>query len=106
MLPLVDKLPGAYVSTNAYGEVLRPSTALGWFRDTAEAAGMPGVTSHELRKFYVTTNLAAGVNPATVAKNIGETVKVMLDTYSLSPASDADVSRAAVSGALAAAFAA
>lgn len=104
MLPLAGKLPGAYLATNAFGDVLRPGTSGDWFRGVARAAGVEA-TSHELRKFYVTTNLGAGVNPATVAAYIGDTVKVMLEVYALVQPSDAELSRGAL-GVVAAGFAA
>lgn len=61
-------------------------------------------TFHALRKFFATSQLAAGVNPKTVARYLGDTIEVMLRTYAQVRPEDADASRKAMAEVYAAVF--
>ena len=81
---------------------MSPRTVARTFRITADDAGLPDVTFHALRKFYATTQLAAGVNPKAVARNLGDSLATMLVAYAQVRTEDVDVARAALADAFAA----
>jgi integrase len=101
----VGKPYDAAVATSSTGRALTTTTLSKTFGKVAEHAGL-AVTFHQLRKFYGTTLAAAGVNPASGAKYLGDTIEVYLRTYALPQAGDADEARAALAKAFAATVAA
>lgn len=95
----------ADLARNYDGGRLTPRCFARTFRAVADDAGVD-VTFHALRKFYATTQLAAGVNPKAVARYLGDSVATMLATYALVQPTDDDLARAAIAAAFGATAAA
>jgi len=89
--------PDGLLFTASLGGRLRRD---GWGRRTwkpaAMAAGRPDLTYHALRHFYASALIRAGQSAPTVARRLGNTPKMVLDTYAHLWADDDDRTRQAI----------
>ena len=60
---------------------MHPDSADGWWDRVRGDLGCEGVRLHDWRHYNATMLLAAGVDPATVARRLGHSVDVLLRTY-------------------------
>ena len=99
--------PGRLLITNRLGRpVQRNSFGFCW-REAVREAGLPeGTRFHDLRHFYASTLIAAGLHPKVIQERLGHaTMAETMDTYGhLFPDAE-DLGRAAVDQALAPALA-
>lgn len=79
-----------HVFTTEIGTPLDPSNVSRYFKELAEAAGLPGATLHTLRHSAATALLSSGFDVATVAKLLGHgSPNVTLGVYAhVLPASE------------------
>jgi integrase len=72
-----------YSDQDHYGVPIRPDWMCGAFRALAKETGLPTIRLHDLRHTWATLALQAGVNPKTVADQLGHAnISVTLDIYS------------------------
>lgn len=90
--------PDRFVFTSAAGVPLARSSFNAWvWRKATEAAGLPGVGMHDLRHFFASALIRAGLNPKVVATRLGHANAAMtLNTYSHLWPDDEDRTRQAI----------
>ena len=70
-----------YIFTQDDGRPLEPSTASNIFAKLVRRSGLRHTRLHDLRHHHITQLLSAGIQPHVVAKRVGDTVAVILETY-------------------------
>ena len=70
-----------YIFTRENGLPLEPSTVSNLFSKLIRRAGLRHNRLHDLRHHHITQLLSAGIQPHVVAKRVGDTVAVILETY-------------------------
>ena len=86
------------------GEAINHNQAGELWRSTCRAAGVVGVRFHDLRHFYASTLLSAGVSIKAVQSHLGHgSAALTLDVYGHLMPSDDDRSRTAIEAAFSAA---
>ena len=95
-IPLVDGRRDGFLFPAHDGRLLRRARATARFASIAKRAGLEDVTWHNLRDTAATTMLRNGLNPAYVAKVIGNTVPVLLARYAGVLPDDVDLARKAL----------
>jgi len=70
-----------YIFTRDDGLPLEPSTVSNLFAKVRKRAGLRHNRLHDLRHHHITQLLSAGIPPHIVAKTVGDTVAVILETY-------------------------
>ena len=94
--------PGGLLVTNRLGRPVRRSSFGDCWRDAVEAVGAPaGTRFHELRHFYASTLIHAGLHPKEIQVRLGHaSITETMDTYGhLFPDSE-ESGRGAIQGAL------
>lgn len=85
------------IVTNETGGPLNPSNVKAHRERLIAAAGVPQLTTHDLRHIAATTMLAAGTSPALVSRKIGHSsIQTTVDLYGHVSASDQAAANAAV----------
>ena len=75
--------PGELLITNRLGRPVQRNSFGDCWREAVKAAGLPaGTRFHDLRHFYATTLIAAGLHPKVVQERLGHaTIAETMDTY-------------------------
>ncbi|MGC4191947.1 MAG: site-specific integrase [Thermomicrobiales bacterium] len=85
------------IITNPLGGPLNPSNVKAHRQRLIQAAGVPRLTTHDLRHVAATLMLAAGTSPALVSRKIGHSsIQTTVDTYGHISVSDQAAANAAV----------
>lgn len=71
-----------YIFTRDNGIPLEPDTGSKLFAKISQRAGLRHNRLHDLRHHHITQLVTAGIPPHIVAKSVGDTVAVILETYS------------------------
>jgi integrase len=96
--------PGGVLITNRLGRPVQRNSFGHSSREAVRAAGLPeGTRFHDLRHFYASTLIAAGLHPKVIQERLGHaTIAETMDTYGhLFPTAE-DLGRGAVDAAFAA----
>ncbi len=75
--------PDGLVVRNRCRRAVRRSSFIHCWKEAVEAAGLPkGIRFHDLRHFYASTLIAAGLHPKTIQSRLGHaTISETMDTY-------------------------
>lgn len=80
----IQRMPrrGPYVFSTESGAPVRPDNYGRSFRAFRDAVGMPGLTSHNLRRTYISLMLKAGVDLKTIQANVGHaSPRMIMEVY-------------------------
>ena len=75
--------PGQLLITNRLGRPVQRNSFGHCWREAVKAAGLPaGTRFHDLRHFYASTLIAAGLHPKVIQERLGHaTIAETMDTY-------------------------